>query len=88
MRPCSARQARGREDAARFLSIWDGASAGEIEPAAAECQTPYYEGDRTPEGDAQQGAFAEVVTAAIEARREQRAGAMPRPPHNPRRYRK
>ena len=64
-------QARGREDAARFLSIWDGASADEIEQAAAECQTPYYEGDRTPEGDAQQGAFAEVVTAAIEARREQ-----------------
>jgi hypothetical protein len=31
---------------------------------------PYYEGDRTPEGDAEQGAFAEVITAALEQLRE------------------
>jgi predicted GIY-YIG superfamily endonuclease len=62
-------EARGREDAARFLSIWDGASADEIGAAAAERQEPYYAGERTPEGDAQQGAFADVITAAIEARR-------------------
>jgi hypothetical protein len=62
--------AHGREDAARFLSLWRGASADEIEQAAAEWQTPYYEGDRTPEGDAEQGAFAEVITAALERLRE------------------
>src|SRR5262249_47321430 len=52
--------------AARFLSLWRGASADELEQAAAEWQTPYYEGHRTPEGDAEQGAFAEVITAALE----------------------
>lgn len=71
--------ARGREDAARFLSLWRGASADEIEHAAADRQTPYYEGDRTPEGDAEQGAFAEVITAALdrlrESEREQTASA-------------
>jgi hypothetical protein len=70
--------ARGREDAARFLSLWRGASADQIEQAAAERQTPYYEGDRTPEGEAEQGAFAEVITAALERLREpQRAQAAP-----------
>jgi len=63
-------EARGREDAARFLAWLDGASADEIEAAAAEAQGPYYEGDRTPEGDARQGAFAEVITAAIDELRE------------------
>ena len=77
-------QARGREDAARFLSICDGASAGEIE-AARPKPGPPIEGERTPEGDAQQGAFAEVVTAAIQARRAT-SGRNPRPPHNPRRH--
>jgi hypothetical protein len=38
----------------------------QIEQAADGRQTPYYQGDRTPEGDAQQGAFAEVITAALE----------------------
>jgi hypothetical protein len=64
------RAARGRQDAARFLSLWRGASADEIEQAPADWQTPYYEGDRTPEGDAEQGAFAEVITAALERLRE------------------
>ena len=61
-----SRAARGREDAARFLSLWSGASADQIEQAAASRQAPYYQGDRTPEGDAEQGAFVEVITAALE----------------------
>ena len=61
-----SRAARGREDAARFLSLWRDASADQIEHAAAAWQTPYYEGGRTPEGDAEQGAFAEVITAALQ----------------------
>jgi predicted GIY-YIG superfamily endonuclease len=73
--------ARGREDAARFLSLWSlwrGASADEIEQAAADRQTAYYEGDRTPEGDAEQSAFAEVITAALERlRKSERAQAAP-----------
>jgi hypothetical protein len=70
--------ARGREDAARFLSLWRGANADEIEQAAADHQTPYYESDRTPEGDAEQGAFAEVITAALERlRKPGRAQAAP-----------
>ncbi len=60
----------GREDATRFLALLDGASADEIQAAAAELQTPYYEGERTPEGDARQGAFAGRVTAAIDRLRE------------------
>jgi hypothetical protein len=62
--------ARGREDAARFLAIWRDATADQIERAAAALQTPYYEGDRTPEGDAENGAFAEVVLARLARLRE------------------
>ena len=72
------RAARGRDDAARFLSLWRVASADEIEQAAADWQTPYYEGHRTPEGDAEQGAFAEVITAALERlRASERAQTAP-----------
>jgi hypothetical protein len=45
---------------------------------SADHQTPYYESDRTPEGDAEQGAFAEVITAALERlRKPGRAQAAP-----------
>jgi predicted GIY-YIG superfamily endonuclease len=64
--------ARGRENAARFLSIWRGASADEIEQAAAAWQTPYSEGQRTSEGDAEQDAFAEVITTVLERLRTSR----------------
>jgi len=47
------------------LSLWSGATADQLEQAAAARQTPYYEGARTPEGDAPNGAFAEIITAAL-----------------------
>jgi len=43
-----SRAACGREDAARFLSLWRGASADEIEHAAAEWQTPITRGTAHP----------------------------------------
>jgi hypothetical protein len=70
--------ARGREDAARFLSLWRDASADQIKQATADRQTPYYDGHRTPEGNAEQGAFAEAITAALERlRKSERAQATP-----------
>jgi hypothetical protein len=71
--------ARGRENALRLLSIWRGACADDIEQAAADWQTPYYEGHRTPEGDAEHGAFAEVVTAELDRLREKQAAAAQQP---------
>jgi hypothetical protein len=59
----------GRRWAQRFLAERGGWTADEIEQAAADLQTPYYEGPRTPEGDAEQDAFARVITAALAALR-------------------
>jgi hypothetical protein len=55
--------ARGRADAA--LSLWSGATADQLEQAATGRRTRYYEGVRTPEGDAENGAFANSITAAL-----------------------
>jgi hypothetical protein len=66
---------RGQEAAERFLLIWRDATADEIEQAAADLQTPYYEGTRTPEGDAENGAFAEVILTRLAWMREKEAAA-------------
>ena len=71
--------ARGREAAARFLLTWRDATADEIEQAAAALQTPYYEGTRTPEGDARHGAFAEVILARLAWLREKEGAAAQQP---------
>jgi hypothetical protein len=66
----ASRAAAGRRWARRFLAEREGWTADEIETDAALIQSPYYQGDRrTPEGDAEQGAFAAVVTAALDALR-------------------
>jgi len=65
----AARAAAGRRWARRFLAEREDWRADEIEQAAAGRQTPYYEGRRTPEGDAEQDAFAAVITAALAALR-------------------
>jgi hypothetical protein len=64
-----ARAAAGRRWARRFLAERAGWPTDEIEQDAAELQTPYYEGRRTPEGDAEQAAFGRVITAALAALR-------------------
>jgi hypothetical protein len=66
----ASRAAAGRRWARRFLADREGWTADEIEADAALIQSPYYQGDRrTPERDAEQGAFAAVVTAALDALR-------------------
>ena len=72
--------ARGGEAAARFLLIWRDATADEIEQAAAALQTPYYEGTRTPQGDAEHGAFAEVILTRLAWLREKEAAAAAQQP--------
>ena len=74
-----AARGRGREAAARFLLIWRDATADEIEQAAADLQTPYYDGTRTPEGDAENGAFAEVILTRLAWLREKEAAAAQQP---------
>jgi hypothetical protein len=59
----------GRRWAKRFLADRADWTADEIEQDAADLQTPYYEGRRTPEGDAEQDAFGRVITAALAALR-------------------
>jgi hypothetical protein len=70
---------RGLEAAAEFLLIWCDATADEFEQAAAALQTPYYEGTRTPEGDAENGAFAEVILTRLEWLRKKEAAAAQQP---------
>ena len=57
--------ATGRRWARSFLAEHDGATADEIEQAAAAFQEPYYSGQRTPEGDALNAAFGRVIEAAL-----------------------
>ena len=61
--------ATGRRWARSFLAEHEGATADEIEQAAAAFQEPYYSGQRTPEGDALNGAFGRVIEAALAALR-------------------
>jgi hypothetical protein len=61
--------ARGRRWARQFLAEREGWAADEIEQAAAAFQAPYYEGRRTPEGDALNGAFGRVIERALAALR-------------------
>jgi hypothetical protein len=70
---------RGREAAVGFLLTWCDATADEIEQAAAALQTPYYEGTRTPEGDAENGAFAEVILTRLAWLRKKEAAAAQQP---------
>ena len=65
----ASRAAAGRRWARRFLADREDWTADEIERAAAELQGPYYEGPRTPAGDAEQDAFGRVITAALAALR-------------------
>ena len=74
-----AARGRGRKAATRFLLIWRDATADEIEQAAADLQTPYYDGTRTPEGDAENGAFAEVILTRLAWLREKEAAAAQQP---------
>jgi hypothetical protein len=69
-RPVLASQAaKGRRWARSWLAECQGWSADEVEQAAAAFQAPYYEGRRTPEGDALNAAFARVIEAALAALR-------------------
>ena len=61
--------ATGRRWARQFLAEHDGATVDEVEQAAAAFQAPYYEGRRTPEGDALNAAFGRVIEAALAALR-------------------
>jgi hypothetical protein len=61
----ASRAAAGRRWARRFLAEREGWTADEIEEAAAAFQAPYYEGRRTPEGDALNGAFGRVIEVAL-----------------------
>jgi hypothetical protein len=61
--------ATGRRWARSFLAEHEGATADEIEQAAAAFQEPYYSGQRTPEGDALNAAFGRVIEAALAALR-------------------
>jgi hypothetical protein len=61
----ATRAATGRRWARQFLAEHDGATADEVEQAAAAFQAPYYEGRRTPEGDALNAAFGRVIEAAL-----------------------
>ncbi len=61
--------ATGRRWARQFLTEHDGATADEVDQAAAAFQEPYYSGQRTREGDALNGAFGRVIEAALAALR-------------------
>jgi hypothetical protein len=61
---------RGARAAERFLADRADWPADRIEQAATRLTTPYWEGGRrSPAGDAEQSAFAEVITAALAALR-------------------
>jgi hypothetical protein len=71
----AARAAAGRRFARQFLAERQGWTANEIEQAAADFQEPYYSGQRTPEGDALNAAFGQVIEAALAALRAPAAAA-------------
>jgi hypothetical protein len=79
-RTLAERAERGAQAAERFLADRAGWPTDRIEQAAARLTAPYWSGGRrTPEGDAEQSAFAETITAALAALRTSRpalAGAL------------
>jgi hypothetical protein len=65
-RTAAERAERGAQAAGRFLADREAFTADELEQAAARLTAPYWEGDRrTPEGDAEQFAFASAIEAAL-----------------------
>jgi hypothetical protein len=69
-RSATERAERGTRAAERFLADRASWAADAIEQAAERLTAPYWSGGRrTPEGDAEQGAFAETIAVALSALR-------------------